>query len=34
MKKIFINEYESDEITAFEIRSNNTRYSEFVTQKA
>ncbi|MCY8103402.1 hypothetical protein [Bacillus mojavensis] len=34
MKKIFINEYESDEITAFEIRSNNTRYSEFVTQKS
>lgn len=34
MKKIFINEYDPDEITAFEIRNNNTRYNEFVTQKS
>ncbi|MFP7229122.1 hypothetical protein SFB99_12955 [Bacillus altitudinis] len=32
MKKIFINEYEPDEISDFEILSNNRRYTEFVTK--
>lgn len=33
MKKIFINEYDADEITAFEIRKNRPQFDEYVTQK-
>ncbi|MCY7774047.1 hypothetical protein MOE70_11785 [Bacillus licheniformis] len=33
LKKIFINEYDADEITAFEIRKNSPQIDEFVTHK-